>query len=188
MNKKETQYWNNFYKDFKFLKESAFSQFVGNYFEKTNNLKILDLGCGNGRDSYYFSSKHFVLGIDKSNKPFNKHNCKFILGDMITVDKTDFDIIYSRFTFHSITDIQQEQLIKTIKSGTYLCIETRSDKGIDTYRVYGDNHYRNLTNINKLKNLLTKYDFEILYIEESDNFAIYKEENPICIRVICRKN
>lgn len=185
MNNQEVGYWKNFYKTYSNLEPSSFCKFVYNYF-KDDTFKILDVGCGNGKDSYYLSNKHLVTGIDISTLPKDIENCKFIVGDMINIDKSDFNLIYSRFTFHSISDELQEQLVQSIKPNTYLCIETRSDKGINTYRVHGDTHYRNLTNIDKLKELLKKYNFEILFIEESDNFAIYKEENPICIRVICK--
>jgi trans-aconitate methyltransferase len=186
MNREEVDYWKNFYQNYKNTEPSNFAKFIYNYFDK-DNLKLLDVGCGNGRDSYYLSSKYQVTGIDKSSLPKDRENCKFIQGDMVTYEKEDFDIIYSRFTFHSIPDELQEDLVKTIRPNTYLCIETRSDKGLNSHRVHGDTHYRNLTNIDKLKDLLEKYNFEILFIQESDNVAIYKEENPICIRVICKK-
>ena len=48
-------------------------------------------------------------------------------------------------------------------------------------------HKLNFTNIDYLKKLLKENNFEILFIEENKNFAIYKNENPICIRVICKK-
>ena len=186
MNNEEVDYWKNFYKNYKNAEPSDFAKFISNYFTK-NKLKLLDVGCGNGRDSYFLSYKYNVTGIDKSTKPEDKENCEFIQGDMVTFDKSDYDIIYSRFTFHSIPDQLQEDLVKTIKPNTYLCIETRSDKGLNTHRVHGDTHYRNLTNIDKLKALLEKYNFEILFILESDGVAIYKEEDPVCIRVICKK-
>lgn len=197
MNDNENIYWNNFYKNFNYIEPSSFAIFILEYLQLLNiaqsnkKFKILDLGCGNGRDSYYLSKKYNVIGIDISNKPQADElndilNCEFVLGDMITYDKTDFNLIYSRFTFHSITDEQQENLIKSIKPNTILCIETRSIKGLNTFRLHGDSHYRNLTDIDKLKELLFKYNFEISYIVESDGLAIYKSENPICIRVICK--
>ena len=39
-----------------------------------------------------------------------------------------------------------------------------------------------------VKNLLTLKKFEIILIMEDLNFAKYKNENPICIRVICKKS
>ena len=98
-------------------------------------------------------------------------------------------MIYSRFTFHSITNKDHDIFLQSIiKSGTYLCIETRSDKSKNSFRYYKDGHYRNFTNFKYITNLLNKYKFNILYIKESKDFALYKEENPICIRIICIKN
>jgi len=184
----DKKYCNNFYKNHDLTFESSdFSKFVLNYirsFNKTFN--ILDVGCGNGRDSYYLSKEHTICGCDISNKPEDKDNCTFTNDNMITVDKSNYNLVYSRFTFHSITDEDQDLLLASIKTPTILCIETRSIKGSNSFRTFGDNHYRNFTDIDELKKLLKKYKFEILYIKESNNFAVYKDENPICIRVICK--
>jgi tellurite methyltransferase len=187
MNEIENVYWNDFYKKFNDKTPSAFSIFILEYLKKHNdNFKILDVGCGTGKDSYLLSSEHSVTGIDISNQPINNQNCNFVCGDMIKFDKSPYNLIYSRFTLHSITDKQQDDLIKSISQDTLLCIETRSNKGENSFRVHGDNHYRNLTCIDKLKNLLNKYNFKILFITESTGVAIYKNEDPICIRVICK--
>jgi hypothetical protein len=104
---------------------------------------------------------------------------------MTTIDKSPYNVIYSRFTFHSISNEQQEKLIQSILPNTFLCIETRSNNDNEN-RTFGNTHYRNLTNMEYLIALLTKYNFTILYSIESNNLAIYKEENPICIRIICK--
>jgi tellurite methyltransferase len=148
----------------------------------------MDCGCGNGRDSYYLSNRYKVLGIDISNKPKDKNIfCNFELNDFCKCNKSEYDLIYSRFTFHSITNEQQEEFIKTIENGSYLCIETRSDKSYNINKYYGDDHYRNYTNINYLTELIKRYNFEILYLEENKGFASYKDEDPICIRLIASK-
>ncbi len=187
----DIKYWDNFYKkNINFLNEpSNFCIFIMNYFKDYDDLYILDAGCGNGRDSYYLSKKYNVFGIDISLKNLeNNKKCSFIKSNFCTYNKDNFSLIYSRFTFHSISNKDQEIFLNSInKSGTFLCIETRSDKDINSKRIFGDNHYRNFTNFNYLKKLLEKNNFKILYIKEDKNFAIYKEENPICIRVICIK-
>ena len=157
------------------------------YFHNHKLNTILDVGCGNGRDSIFFSSKYKVTGIDHSIKLENKTNFEFVSKNFIDFNKKNFDIIYSRFTFHSITDNEQEKFIKSVCPNSYLCIETRSILGKNDIRHHGDNHFRNFTDINYLKKMLLDNNFTILFIEEANNFAIYKEENPICIRVICQK-
>jgi len=39
----------------------------------------------------------------------------------------------------------------------------------------------------KLVDTLNENDFEILHIQEGRNLAEYKNEDPICIRIICRR-
>jgi hypothetical protein len=75
----------------------------------------------------------------------------------------------------------------TIKSGQFLCIETRSTKSESIDKVYGDNHFRNYTDKEYIINLMNKYNFDILYICETNDIAVYKDENPYCIRLIAKK-
>ena len=87
MNKKEIEYWNNFYHSFTVKESSDFSKFVMNYFKDHSLDKILDAGCGNGRDSIFFSTKYNVIGIDNSLQLENGDNFKFILSDFVKTDK-----------------------------------------------------------------------------------------------------
>ena len=108
-------YWDKFYSgiDSKLVIPSQFAAFVAmEYLDKVNT--ILDIGCGNGRDSIFFSSLGFrVIGIDASKKALEQIkknsylNAKFFVGNIS--DKTLRDIlkkninsrgknlIYSRF-------------------------------------------------------------------------------------------
>jgi tellurite methyltransferase len=185
-------YWYNFYNNNNnLLKEpSSFCLFIMEYFENNTDLNILDMGCGNGRDSLYMSKKYNVTGIDTS-LPLElkkSEKCNFINSNFCTYDKTTFNFIYSRFSFHSITNKDHDLLLESVKPNTYLCIETRSDKNESDKKYHGSDHFRNYTNIDYLKSLLDKHNFKIIYIEEKNNFAKYKSENPICIRLISKKN
>lgn len=185
-------YWANFYsKNSITLHPSSFCLFLTDYLQqsKLNIMNILDCGCGNGRDSYYLSNEYTVTGIDNCKIiPQESDNCRFVSGDFCNYPKDDYDLIYSRFTFHSITNEQQQQFLNSItKPDTILCIETRSDKGVNDYRYHGDAHFRNFTNLEYFKQLLHDNNFECLYVTEDNNLAVYKDENPYCIRVICRK-
>ena len=187
MNNTEKKYWSIFYNKFNDLNPSKFAEFIESYLNTFNKqFRILDIGCGNGRDTYYLAKKHVVLGIDISNLPKDSDQARFQQENMVTFDKTNYDIIYSRFTFHSISDELQEKLIESIKPNTILCIETRSDKDRDIEKTYGDNHYRNYTNLNKITLLLKKNNFKIIHSSECRDVARYKSENPTCIRIICK--
>ena len=150
----------------------------------------MDCGCGNGRDSYTLSKFYFTKGIDNCGfLPINNAtNINFSNEDFVNVNKENFDLIYSRFTFHSITNEQQELFLNSICPNTYLAIESRSKLSENDHVVHGKTHYRNYTDFNYLKNLLVSKTFDILLIKEDRNFAKYKDENPVCIRVICKKN
>lgn len=184
----DIKYWNNFYNNFHDIDCSDFCNFVIDYFSNINIKNIIDCGCGNGRDSYKLALKYNVCGVDNSGFiPNNKTNCEFINDNFISFDKTNYDLVYSRFTFHSISNEQHLLFLNSIKNNTFLALETRSTKSKDIEEYYGKSHYRNYTNIEYLKKILLNNNFEILYIEENNNFAIYKNENPICIRAICKK-
>ena len=52
---------------------------------------------------------------------------------------------------------------------------------------FGKDHFRNYIDIDNLNDILNKNNFKILYIKEGKDMAKYKNENNICIRVICKK-
>ena len=188
----EIIYWKTFYENNAKSEQSCsnFCEFVVDYFKDYDKIvHVLDCGCGNGRDSFELGKKYQVKAIDSSGYlPLSTDTVKFSCDDFISYDKRNFQLIYSRFTFHSITNNDHEMFLDSINNGTYLAIEARSVKGQEDDLYHGKEHYRNYIDKSYLMNLLDKYNFKILYIEESDNFAVYKNENPICIRTICVRN
>ena len=193
------KYWNNFYKSFKVNKPSKFAIFCLRYLKPKTS--IIDLGCGNGRDSIFFSKKGFtVVGVDKSNIIKNipiDVSLNFIQGDFTKLNNSSFDNVYSRFSLHSISKKEELRVLKwvycNIKKGVF-CIEVRSindslyGKG---HKVEKDafiyTHYRRFIRKNELERRLKRIGFEIIYSKEDINFAPYKNENPKIIRIICLK-
>lgn len=186
----EKLYWKQFYENKPNIqKPSDFCTFVIDYFK--NNIEInnvMDAGCGNGRDSYELSKKYNVTGVDNCGYALTKNtNFNYKMESFINNNKKDFDLIYSRFTFHSITNEEQLLFLTTIQKNTYLAIEARSIKDIDNNVHFGKNHFRNYIDIDNLNDILNKNNFKILYIKEGKDMAKYKNENNLCIRVICKK-
>lgn len=184
----DVNYWSDFYSSNHTLESSNFCKYILEYFG-SKDLKVLDAGCGNGRDSYALAQAYTVTGLDSAEYiPEGNANCSFVTGDFCDYDKTSFDVIYSRFTLHSINDEQQESFLSSItRKGTYVCIECRSDGDVNTVREHGDDHYRNFVNFNRLNSLLVELGFKVLVSEEGTGFAPYKSEDPVCVRFIAEK-
>ena len=193
------KYWDAFYKSNNLtIEESSFSKFTYNFIKENNLLdnKVLDIACGNGRDTFYFSKMNInSTGIDLSVKPKSK-NPKFIKGNILEFDYSDYDILYLRFIIHSLTEIELDKLLKKINESSknhILFIETRSSKEItndeksETFfkSSIGEEHFRMLYSKEYLTKKLSKY-FEILYELEDVGLSIYKSDNPYCIRYILK--
>ena len=112
-------YWDNFYKKNHIIKESNFANFV---LKKIKKKTLVDIGCGNGRDTFFFLKKGIkALGIDFSKTAIKKNNSfisdKFILAnickDNIKIKK--FDYIYARFFLHTINYKEENRFLKNIK-------------------------------------------------------------------------
>lgn len=203
------QYWNNYYNKDEAPKEpSQFAKDILSYLEE--NKKLIELGCGNGRDAVYFSQNGVhVVAIDQSelsiyNLQKNKSNnrIKFIADDFIKTDmlkESEHDYVYSRFTMHSITEEEEDVVLNrvysTLKKEGMLLIEVRSVKddiyGLgrevakNTY-IYNE-HCRRFIVIEELIDKLESIGFEIIFANEGKDYAKYKDENPIVIRIIAKK-
>jgi len=193
MDSSQAVYWNKFYKSNLILESkcSDFCRFVISFFKNVQIKSVLDCGFGTGRDTFELGKHYKVKGVDNSGYiPDAPPNIpiSFETGDFVHFDKSNFDLIYSRFTFHSINDLQQRDFLESVPRHTYIAIETRSNKSKDDKLVHGnDTHYRNLTDLGAFQQLIEEKNFEVLYIKEDANFAIYKGENPICICAFLRR-
>lgn len=202
-------YWNQFYgKAPKELQEpSEFAKFVLKYLEPDK--KIMDIGCGNGRDSVYFATnKMIVTGVDASEtaitqlQKHNINNAFFVCDDFVTCKalyQMQYDYFYSRWTVHAISERQEDELLRNIsdslkKEGLFF-IEARSTKD----ELYGkgkkvaknafiyNNHFRRFIDKQEFERKLEELGFKIIFIEEKKGFSQTKESNPTLIRLIAKK-
>ena len=196
-------YWMNYYDQHSQpFEPSNFAHFVLSKIQ--NGESVIDLGCGNGRDSLFFAQNgHLTYGIDQCSNIINSLNSKEIaLFKGICADFTNLNDkfkvchAYSRFSLHSITENAEERLIKWVSSNItgMFFIESRSDQ--DSLNGQDLDHYRRFININKLLEKLIRSGFSILYSEISRGFSPYNsdfnvdynEQDPMLIRVVCKNN
>ena len=213
----DKSYWNDFYKvhgkDENIIEKSTFADFCSNKYFDQKKLRIVDLGTGNGRDAIFFAKHgHIVHAIDQSATVMRlreqisdsdvAENIYPRSADFIKEDYTQYgkiDAFYSRFTIHSITKdeeiILMSNVYKTLENKGLFCIEVRSTKdpkyGIgeacekDTY--INDGHKRRFINSEDFRDQVLNLGFKELYFTESDNLSIYKDDNPVLIRIILEK-
>jgi tellurite methyltransferase len=190
-------HWDNFYKDFNLIKPSSFAKFCLKNFLK--NSTLVDIGCGNGRDSFFFANNEFnVICIDNCKTAINliasaNHpNINPICSKVGDLNFINIDIAYSRFALHAMTEKEEDKMLewikKAINSGGYFCIETRSDKEDMPNYHFGADHYRRPTNFKKIKQKIKNLGFTILFETEQRDLSPFKDENPLIIRLICKKD
>ena len=209
---KEIRYWDNYYNSQSNVQyPTSFSKFcLEKYLKKTSI--ILDLGCGNGRDTFFFAENgHNAIGIDlsevaiqsnnKRSKELNLDNLtKFVANDF-TGDLSQFgkvDTVYSRFSFHTITESDAQVVIQNafhlLKQGGLFFIECRTindslykvGKKLSEFERYTD-HYRRFIDGTKFLYQIIKAGFQVRYYVEDRNFAKFNNENPVVARYVLTK-
>ena len=198
-------YWNKFYKKFTINIPSSFAKFV----VKRINLsdKILDVGCGNGRDTFFFLKHGFkTTGIDKSQIVIKKNNAKlknfFYKIDICSkklnlsfLKKKKISKIYARFFIHAINKQQQlfffANIRKILSKNTQIFLEFRTSK--DPMKKYGkkiseneriSDHYRRFINSDEFQSEVLDLGFKVMFRKESFNFAKFGKQKPHICRMI----
>ena len=209
----DKKYWTEYYsKNSKPTKASSFAEFILPKLDENKNL--IELGCGNGRDSIYFSQNNInVIAVDQVQEEINylnenhySENITFVCDDFTDlgntkkdlIKSTDFDYIYSRFTFHSINEKKEDKTLDwitdNIKVGGYFLLEARSIN--DPMFKQGKNlsesenfttHYRRYMNLDTIIKKLESRNFKIIFKIEDNDLAVYKDDNPYVIRIIAEK-
>ena len=200
-------YWNAYYKEQKaLLHPSGFANFALSYMKPGK--KLIDLGCGNGRDSMFFQENGIkVTAIDSSEEAIRLISEKalpiFAVCDDFVAAKAlfcvDYDYCYARWSIHAITQHQQNELLPSVYSslckGGLLFIEARTINdskyglgekiGLDEYLL--DGHYRRFIQPNFLKIQLEQTGFEVIFQKESETFSIIDEDAPVLVRIVAKR-
>lgn len=208
---RDTEYWNDYYKNTpdEISEPSNFARDMIKYMKPYHHL--LDLGCGNGRDSLFFLNNNLhVTGIDAAKIPIrhltnitkNNHFAEFVCDDFVKcryIYQKSFDYIYSRFTLHAISKQQENELFVNVagglKKGGKLFIEARTihddlyGRGheVEPNAFFYNGHFRRFINPDDLRDNLEKLELHIKYIEENRGFSKDAHSNPVLVRIIAIK-
>ncbi|GAO98806.1 bifunctional 3-demethylubiquinone-9 3-methyltransferase/ 2-octaprenyl-6-hydroxy phenol methylase [Caedimonas varicaedens] len=210
-------YWNSFYKHVSLeRKPSSFCEFVIDKGYTKPGKALVDIGCGNGRDTFNFVNRGInAVGIDSSQaaiesnisfaKPFGELNIAFRAMSVNQFEKLlnfkDFDYIYARFFLHSITEEDQSVFLKFLthlKQHSSVLLEFRTDKDPlfkksqkisknEGISIGLESHYRRYINFDQFCNTLISLNFKLEFAEERDGLSIRGDDNPFLARIIARK-
>tara|TARA_B000000460_G_C21517880_1_gene394347 strand:- start:1082 stop:1717 length:636 start_codon:yes stop_codon:yes gene_type:complete len=199
-----TRHWDEYYKKDNVPSfPSPFAEYVSSKLSSKQN--ILEIGCGNGRDSKFFSSKyHNVTGLDRSHaaiqlckKLYSDELIEFFLGtitDLEKINKKKYDLIYSRFVVHAMSLNEEIETLKLsyklLNKGGQFFVECRSindplsQKGeIVSHTERVDGHYRRFIVLEEFEQRLIQAGFEVIEIIEGKGLAKFDVEDPVVIRV-----
>jgi len=203
----DKNYWNNYYyNNNKLQKPTSFAENIINLIPEKS--KIMELGCGTGRDSYYFASKgHIVFSCDQSEVIINnlskneKNNPYFFKSDIKNLHKKindTFNVVYVRFVLHALDEEESKNAINWtfnhLEKGGLFLSESRSIKDSIfgegdkiNKRIYKTTHQRRFLKRDELLKDLKNTGFIIDDVIENKGLAIYKDSDPVVIRVVARK-
>ncbi len=118
----ETDYWNRLWAKPSTKSANNFASRAYQYIKAGNYSTILDLGCGDGRDSIYFTRKGLkVTALDFSPVAINRLKIQkpaihWILGDIRNIEfkEKSFDVVYAHLSLQYFDDKTTHQIIANI--------------------------------------------------------------------------
>lgn len=206
-----TQYWDKYYQNRKApITPSSFALFCSeNYLN--SHCHVLEFGCGNGRDAFYFAKFHRVTAIDASGVVVESNTTRakqeailsidFLHGEFggeITGLPNEVDAVYARFVIHAMPEnietLALEQSWKLLKEDGKLLLEFRTTQ--DPLMKKGESisekervtdHYRRFIDFTNLCEKLESIGFTIDFSVEKQGLAKHGDDDPVVGRVVAVK-
>jgi ubiquinone/menaquinone biosynthesis C-methylase UbiE len=137
----QRQHWNKLHQQNKTELEepSLFAKEVQKVIPPKSSL--LELGCGSGRDSFFFAehgnsvlaTDFSKVAVEKNKKKYQSENLTFEVLNMsnkTSFENSSFDVIYSRLSLHYFPDIITKRIFKELyrllKPSGYVCFICKS--------------------------------------------------------------
>ena len=204
------RHWSRFYNERHTTIPSPFAVSVA--VELKEPCQIIDIGCGNGRDSLFFANLgHRVLGLDVAGSAIEEdeslaksgqvHGVTFQEADVAAPDAlaavirsmpdTASLVIYARFFFHAITEEEETAILNALSEqlpiGACCYFEFRTRMDEKTHKHFGG-HYRRFIDLDAfVKKIVAKGTMDCIYTVEGQGMAKFNEEDPFVGRVHLRR-
>lgn len=183
------------------------------YLSQTDHL--LELGCGNGRDTFAFMEQGIqVLAVDACHAAI-AHNATLLdnaqwgqfsqmdLCDIASLAKREsatppVQAVYSRFVMHAIPESTEDIVLnfctEYLPQGSLMLHEFRTTR--DPLMQQGEvlssterltDHYRRFIDAQAFRKKLHARGWQEKFFIESDGLAKFKDENPVVCRIVVEK-
>ncbi|MEX0373686.1 class I SAM-dependent methyltransferase [Spiribacter roseus] len=212
LNEKTKKYWDNFYEKERLGVEDIPSQFAAFVLSEFSGRKtVIDVGCGNGRDSFFFA-RHVpkVIGIDASKSAIEschkkrEHigfgNAEFHQVDLSSLDyclwffesvsaELENSVVYARFFLHAIDEEAEENFLKLAKfvseRGGAVAAEFRTHRD-EQQQKETSAHFRRYINPLEFMENARSAGLSLSYFTEGFGLAKYKSDDAHVARFLFR--
>ncbi|WP_298921276.1 class I SAM-dependent methyltransferase [uncultured Roseobacter sp.] len=201
-------FWNQFYASsagsWQLSLPSQFAAFVANEIDRQAH--VVDIGCGNARDSFFFARHGFkVTGLDASEAAvaLARKHAEIQGGGDVEFFRTNLQddqvqrvlsnrrakavCVYARFFLHAITEDEEDALIDALHNGCepgdIVAFEYRTLADQETRKVAAP-HFRRYLTSEELDKKMEQRHFLKRYGIEGVGFAKYKSEDAVVARTI----
>ena len=211
----DSHFWNSHYQKFDEQAATPFCEQVGSLQIRDDDF-VYELGCGNGRDALRLTDLAAkYVGLDMSVEAISATESRLASagslgrGSARVCDFTSVDwqglcsegikesgrlVLYSRFSLHSITALQEDSLFSTIQSfesaPVLLLVEARTvfdelfGEGTEVERnAFVSDHFRRFLDPEEFRERVNT-QMKVEYFEVSRGFAKYKAEDPQVLRMV----
>ncbi len=212
-------YWNDYYARRRpeepwSLLPSQFATYVAN---ETSPGRMLEIGCGNGRDTLFFTSVGYqVQGVDYCQTAIgicrDRAQGLGLKAEFETLNLYDvaqvtafaadhaeaYDTVYARFFVHAITELGEEELFKlcaaVLKPGgrAFLEFRTTEDERASAGRQISasereDGHYRRFIDVDRFVARASAHGLDTAYRVAGHGMAAFRGEDPHVARVVLER-
>ncbi len=168
---------------------------------------VIEFGCGNGRDSHFFSTYGFdLLALDASAEAIQlcRSHSRYERASFVQSRATDAReeiegflkgkkrvAVYARFFLHAIREEEQNDFLtllgRLLPTGCLLFLEYRTVADAEQEKVFGDGHFRRYLDHRATLAGIEAAGFSVLYEIEGRGFAKYRDEDAKVGRCVAMK-